>query len=452
MMPINLSEIGQKVLELAKRHGAEQAEAYVEKSSTVAVYIKDQSIENLTSTETAGIALRVLNASSMGFGSTNSFDDESLTHLVKSTTACANGSSRDEFNCLAEPLEPSGADLDVFDEKVLKVALEDKIKRGLLLESSARALDERVKRTAYVVYADGASEVGIFNTLGVAQEFSHSSAHGVSWIAAIDGNMVESGLCERSSTKYDALDCEAIGREAAARAITLLGGRQVPSGKMPILLDGIAGAQFLSFFARLVSADGVQKGKSMLADKIGERVAGDLITIYDDGLMVGGVQTAPVDAVGVPTRKTAIVENGQLKSFVYDSYCAKRGKTSSTGNSKRAGYVSPPAVGTTNFHMVPGSTKRKDMAAEMGDGIFVSSIRDLFAGIDSATGDFSIPAQGIMFVGGKAAYPVKSFQISGNLFKMLSDVRLIGDEVRWWSGARFGCPDLLISGLYIAGS
>ncbi|MBN2208124.1 MAG: TldD/PmbA family protein [Candidatus Coatesbacteria bacterium] len=449
---INLAEIGDQVLDLAKKSGADQAEVYVEASSTTAVYVKDQGIENLTATDTAGIGLRVLKGSSLGFGTANRFDLDSLKRLVESTVACAKGSTPDEFNCFARPEAHVCGDLRILDERIGSVPVEEKIERGFLLESSARAFDGRIKRTAYVVYVDGLSSVGIYNTLGVSSEYSSSSCQGVSWVAAVEGSSVESGISEAASTTFEGLDCEAIGRDAAKRAVALLGGKQMCSGRMPVVLDGRAAGQFLIFLAMLISADNVQKGKSMLADKLGEKIASSRVSIFDDGLLPGGPSTTPVDDVGVPRQRTAIVEKGELKAFIHDCYTAKRASTTSTGNAIRRGYRASPAVGTTSFLVEPGEANRRQILAEAGDGVLITSIRDLFAGIDIATGDFSIPAQGLKIEGGESAAPVKDFHISGNLFKMLSDVVLIGDEIIWSSAARFGTPDLLIRTLSIAGS
>ena len=449
---INLAEIGEQVLDLAKKKGADQAEVYLEKSSTTAIYVKDQSIENLTATDTAGIGLRVLKGSSLGFGNANRFDANSLKQLVENTVACARGSSPDEFNCFAQPESPGGDDLQILDERIESVPVEEKIKRGFLLESAAKAVDSRVKRTAYIVYADGISKVGIYNTLGVSFEYSTSSSQGISWVAAVEGSSVESGLSEAASTMFEGLDCEAIGRDAARRAVALLGGKQMSSAKMPVVLDGRAAGQFLTFLAMLISADSVQKGKSMLAGKLGKTIASSRVTILDDGLLPGGLATAPVDDLGVPRQKTAIVENGVLKTFIYDCYTAKKEDKTSTGNANRRGYKSPPMIGTTNFYVEPGDANREQVLAEADNGVLVTSIRDLFAGIDIATGDFSIPGQGIMIESGKLTYPVKDFHVSGNLFKMLSDVVLLGRDLRWSSAGRYGTPDLLIGELSIAGS
>jgi len=450
---IDLAQVAEQVLDLAKKQGADQAEVYLERSSLTVVFVKDQAIENLTASEVAGIGLRVLKGSSLGFGNTNRFDPDSLKRLVEDTIACAGASSEDEFNCFAEPeLPPSSNGLRIFDERIKSVPLDAKIERGFLLESSARKFDARIKRSAYIVYADGVTEAAIYNSLGVGFKYSSSACQGVSWVAALDGSSVESGLSEGASTTFDGLDCDAIGRDAAKRAIALLGGKQLPSGTMSVLLDGRAAVEFLQFFAMLISADNVQKKKSMLAGKLGSKIASSRVTILDDGLLPGGLGTAPVDAVGVPHKQTAIVEDGVLKAFVHDCYTAKKGSTKSTGNARRReGYKSPPAVGTTNFYVLAGSGSREDMLKEAGDGVLVTSIRGLFAGIDVSTGDFSIPAQGILVQGGKLAYPVKDFQISGNLFKMLSDVAIVGDTISWSSAGRFGTPDLLITELNIAG-
>lgn len=443
--------LGERMLELAKRSGADQAEVYVEVSSTTAIYVKDQSTENLTATDVSGAALRVLCGSSLGFGSTNRFEDDNLRDLVNNTIASARCSTPDEFNCFAEPQAPADRDLELFDEQVGAAPIESKIERAFLLEGAARALDPRIKRSAYIVYEDGTIHWCIVNSLGVASESRSSFCAGVSWVGAVDGIQVETGLIEGASTRYSGLDCKKIGEEAARKAIALLGARKAQSGRMPVVMDGRAAGQFLMFLAMLISADNVQKGKSILADRLGETIASPKVTIMDDGLMVGGLASSRVDDVGYPRQKTAVIEAGKLRSFIYDSYTAKKGGTKSTGNANRRGYRVSPIVNTTNFYVEPGQPNEDELLSEMGSGILVTSIRDLFAGIDISTGDFSIPGQGIKIEGGERAYPVKDFQISGNLLTMLSDVVQLGGILKWSNGSRFGSPDLLIKELSVAG-
>jgi len=447
-----IAKTAERLLDLARRKGADQAEVFLETKLSTAVFVRDQKLENLKVADVSGCALRVLKHSAFGFACTNRFDDRSLGRLVEDALSAAQHSSADEFNCLASISGTDARqDLEILDEQMASVAVTEKIERAMLIEKAARQADRRIKHSVYIVYADAMLNTGIFNTEGVSQVFGSSACQAIAWVGAVDDSAVESGLSDAAARRFSALDCAAVGRDAALRATALLGGKKIASGSLGVVLDGRVAAEFLSFLATQVFADRVQRGKSALAGKLGQKIGSSSVTIVDDGLLPGGMGTAPVDAEGVPQQQTTVIDQGRLVCFLFDCYCAKRGSARSTGNASRASYRASPAVSTTNFYLKPGQASREELVAQVSKGVLITSIRGLFAGIDVATGDFSIPAQGIYVENGAPAYPVKDFHISGNLFSMLSDVQAVGGTLHWINAGRFGSPDLLIGQLSIAG-
>ena len=146
--------------------------------------------------------------------SANRFDGESLKELVSNTIASARASTPDEFNCFADPHAQTDQDLRILDERIETTPIEEKIERAFLLESAARSVDPRITRSAYIVYEDGTAHHSILNTLGVSSECRSSFCAGVSWVGAVEGDQVQTGLIESASTQYAGLDCKKVAEYA----------------------------------------------------------------------------------------------------------------------------------------------------------------------------------------------------------------------------------------------
>jgi PmbA protein len=202
----------------------------------------------------------------------------------------------------------------------------------------------------------------------------------------------------------------------------------------------------------MIEADSVQKGKSPFRGKIGQMVASDVLTLLDDGTLAGGLGTRPYDGEGIATTRTMVIEKGILKNYLYDTYTAKKGKTKSTGNASRGGYHSKPLIFPTNFFIQPSNTDAKDITGGVENGILITELSGLHAGINHATADFSVPAKGIVIEGGEPAYPVDNIAISGNLFDFLKNISAVGNDLNWEPiEGMIGAPTFKVDNLRIIG-
>ncbi|HEX9968412.1 MAG TPA: metallopeptidase TldD-related protein, partial [Solirubrobacterales bacterium] len=185
----------------------------------------------------------------------------------------------------------------------------------------------------------------------------------------------------------------------------------------------------------------------------GERVAADAFVLRDDGLDPDGLASAPIDAEGVPRRRTALVEAGTLRTFLYDTYTARRAGAASTGNAGRSGYRTPPSVAASNLIVAPGELELEGLLGEAGDGVFVTDVAGLHAGVNPVTGIFSVGASGRAIRGGELAEPLREFTIASDLVTMLRSVRAAGATPRWVPfGASVSTPPLLVGEMTVAGS
>ena len=198
-----------------------------------------------------------------------------------------------------------------------------------------------------------------------------------------------------------------------------------------MVLDAFVAASFIGFIGSMLSADAVQRGRSLFADREGEEVADPALRLADDGTDGDGPASAPFDGEGVSTRRTGLIEDGRLLGFLYDSRTARKAGRSSTGNASRGSYRSPPSVGTTNLVIEPGEEDLAGLARLAGDGLYVTDVAGLHSGVNPVSGTFSVGASGRLIEGGELGTPVRELTIASDLVSMLKAVRSVGSEVRW---------------------
>ena len=213
-----------------------------------------------------------------------------------------------------------------------------------------------------------------------------------------------------------------------------------------MVFDPLTARSLLSHVASCITGGAIYRRTSFLAEKLGEEIADSRVTIIDDGRRLGGLGTRPFDGEGLATRRTAVVEAGRLKSFLLDSYSARKLSSTSTGSAARAA-GGRPAASTTNFWIEPGDSSQAAMIAGTDRGLFVTS---LFGhGFNPTTGDFSRGAAGVWIENGELSHPVEEITIAGNLGDLLMNIDAVGDDLLWQSS--IAAPSLRVSRLTVAG-
>ncbi|HET7574458.1 MAG TPA: metallopeptidase TldD-related protein, partial [Solirubrobacterales bacterium] len=239
----------------------------------------------------------------------------------------------------------------------------------------------------------------------------------------------------------------------AERAAAMIGAGKPKSRACPVVLDPTVAASFVDLIGRGLGAGAVQRGRSPFAERVGDRVAADAFALHDDGLDPGGFASSPFDGEGVPRRRTALIEDGVLRTYLYDTYTACRGDAASTGNASRSGYRSQPSVSASNLVVAPGTLAFEELLGEAGDGVFVNDVAGLHSGVNPVSGVFSVGASGQAIAGGELAEPLREFTIAGELVSMLGSVLAVGASSRWVPfGGSVSTPPLLIGEMTVAGS
>ncbi len=450
---MNHAQIAKRILKRAKRQGAGQAEVFLETGRQSSVRVRDGEIEDLTQSTSKGAGVRVFVRGRLGFAYTSDFDPAHLDTFVDRAVELAQAAAPNKLNGLpgAKELAKPEALAGMFDEAVANLAPDWKVKTALEIEKAARATDPRVTRFESVGAGDSVSDVYLASSEGMAGGFSSTYVYLYAVPVASDGQQLQTSYWVDYKRHLDALDsAETIGREAARRAARMLGARKVKSQRVPVVFDPRMAAGFVGSIAEAANGDAVFKKSSFFAPLLGKRVGPDWLTVVDDGRLERGIGTSPFDGEGVATRRTAIIQNGILKSFLYDTFTARKAKAQTTGNAAR-GYRSLPSIGTNNLYLEAGSEagsrSPEEIISEVKNGFYVTAI--LGRGANPVTGEYSRGANGLWIENGELAFPVQEVTVAGNMLQMLQGLDAVGNDLEFRGST--AAPTLRFAELTVSG-
>ncbi|HEY2603626.1 MAG TPA: TldD/PmbA family protein [Thermoleophilaceae bacterium] len=447
-----LSAVARRAVEAATGAGAGEAEAYASRESGREVRVHADEVESLTAAGQSGVGVRAWIDHRVGYAFGTDLSEEGVRAIAARAAEAAAAADEDEFAVPPQPAEVEAlaglSDPSIGEWETARV-----VELALTVERIALAADARLVGVETAVYADSDEQVAIASSAGVAGEYEASSCYAYLQALAEGEGARETGLGFGLARGPRGLDPAAIGAEGAERATAMIGAVKPPSRSCPVVLDPTVAASFAGLIGGALSAKAVQRGRSPFAERLDEEVASSAFALQDDGRLAEGPASAPFDAEGVPRRRTALIEGGRLRSYLYDTYTANRAGVGSTGNAARQGYRSLPSVSTSNLVISPGTLSREGLLAEAGEGVYVTDVAGLHSGVNPVTGVFSVGASGRMIRDGALAEPVREFTIAGELVGMLSAVSAAGATPRWVPfGGSVSTPPLLIAEMAISGS
>lgn len=439
--------LAKELLEKAKAKGADETEIYISKGKQLTIEVANGQVEALKNAEEHGIGIRVFVDSRLGYA----YSTDLTTAALELTLARAISNSElthvDSFNSL--PLQKGTyPETDLYDTEIGKTPVEEKIKLALNIERAARDYDPRVKITESCTYQDSQYEVFIVNSQGIEASYKGAYCGGFAYVVAEEEGDVQTGFGLQFELEIANLDPVKIGEDAAKKALRMLGAENIHTQKATVVLDPYVATSFLSVLAPALSAEAVQKGRSIFADKIGTQVSSTLISVIDDGALPNAVLSAPFDGEGVSNQRTVLIENGNLKGLLHNTYTATKDGTVSTGNAVRS-FKGTPEIGTTNFYIEAGSVTQEELLAEISQGFYVTEVMGMHTA-NPISGDFSVGASGIWIENGKLTTGVRGVAIAGNLMSLFQQIDCVANDLTFFIGR--GSPTLRIPQMTISGS
>lgn len=446
----DLGDLCRAALEAAA--DGEAVEAYAGQSRRTEVKARRGEVDSLSRSETRGVGVRLIAEGRLGYAWAADPDADEVAELVASAREGARHAAPDEANVLP-PSQTAPPLPGLFREAQAGLGPERKVELALELDRAATSAHSDVDKVEEVIYADVVSRVAIASTAGVEAERTRTDCWCVvSALAERDGE-TQSGFSFAVARELDELDWRGAAAEAAERGARLLGSRKPPTERVPVVLDPWAASSFLGVLAGALSAEEVQKGRSLFADKVGERVGSDVLTLVDDGRLPDGPGSAPFDDEGVPTGRTPLIEAGNLRGFLHNAQTAARAGGRSTGNAGRAGYRSVPGVSPTNLVVEPGPEDPDDLLARAGRAVYVQSVTGVHSGANPVSGEFSVGATGLRVEGGALGEPLREMTIASTLQDVLGALASVGSDLRFFpGGGAIGTPTLLVGEMTVAGA
>jgi PmbA protein len=446
-------DLARGAVEAAIGAGAGDAEAYASEAARREVRAHGGAVESLSAATQRGIGIRAWIEGRVGYGFGTDFSPAGVAATAARAVEAARVADRDRY--AGPPAEAGEAPTlaGLRDLSVADLTTERAAELAIAVERAALGFDRRVLGVEQAVYVDSDERVAIASSSGAGGEYEDSSCYAYAQALADGESSRETGLGFGLARGPAGLDPAAIGREAGERATAMIGSRKPPSRACPVVLDATVAASFVGLIGGALGASAVQRGRSPLAGMIGEPVASEAFALRDDGLATEGFAAAPIDAEGVPRRRTPLIEEGRLLTYLYDTYTARRGEAESTGNAGRSSYRGPPSVSASNLIVSPGRLDLPELLREAGDGVFVTDVAGLHAGVNPVSGVFSVGASGRAIRDGALAEPLREFTIASDLVAMLRAIRAVGATPRWVPfGGSVSVPPLLIAEMAIGGS
>ncbi len=385
----------------------------------------------------------------LGFAYTSDFEPDSLNRFVDRALALAEAAAPNKLNGL-----PSRNELKhrvnvgaLYDSQVASLPGDWKIAASLEMERAGKAVDPRISTFESVGAGENSSEVVIASSEGLLDAYSGTYVFLYAVPVASDGAQLQTSYWLDYKRFFKELDSpEEVGREAARRAVRMLGAKKVKSQKVPVVFDPMVAASFVETIASAANGDAVFKDSSVFSSLLGKKIAPDNLNIFDDGLLPRGLGTAPFDGEGVPTRRTPIIERGVLRHFLYDAFTARKAKANTTGNAAR-GYNSLPSIGTNNLYLEAGDQSPEEIIRGVANGFYVTAM--LGGGADIVTGQYSRGANGLWIEHGELAYPVQAATVAGQMTEMLKQIDAIGNDLQFRGS--IGAPTVRFQELTVAG-
>lgn len=445
---MNLEELTSDAVKLALDRGATDAECTAAEGDEFSAGIRMGAVEKLTEAGSRAIGIRVLRGRRAGSSYTSDLSKAGIERMVNTALELATITSEDPVAGMPDESElGSIGDLELYDEAIARLDPAWKIEQAKRTEQVALAADPRIQNSEGASFDSYLGRRAFASSRGFTGSYRTSSC-GISVmpVAKQNGSMERDYWSSSARAAARVESPETVGKRAAERALRRLNPRKVATQKAAVIFDPQTARSLLGDLFDAVNGSAVYRGASFLAGKLGEKIGSDLLTVVDDAILPGLFGSAPFDDEGVRARRTVVIECGVLKSYLLNSYCARKLGLKTTGNASR-GLSGNAGVGPGNFFIDKGAKTPEQIIAGIHNGLYVTEL--IGSAANPVSGDYSSGAAGLWIENGELAYPVSEITIAGDLKKMLLDVRDVGSDLDFRGS--IASPTILIGEMTISG-
>jgi PmbA protein len=444
-----LLELAQSAVKRALELGASDAECSISESEEFCSSVRMRELERLKQAGSRGAGIRVMLGQRPGSCYTSDLSREGMDRMVRAALDLGRIATEDPHAGLpeAEELGQVGGDLQLWDPDIARMETGWKIEQAHRAEEAALARDPRIENSEGAWFDTHLGNRVFANSRGFAASYRTSSCGVTAVPVARENGSMERDYWHSAARQASRVESpELVGRRAAERALRRLNPRKAATQKAPVMFEARTARALLGELFDAVHGGAIYHRASFLAGKLGQKIAADRVTIIDDATMPGLFGSAPFDDEGVASRRTVVVEQGILSSYLLNTYTARKLGLKTTGNASR-GVTGNAGVGPGNFHLAPGTKTEAEILAGVRHGLYVTEL--IGGGANTVTGDYSSGAAGLWIENGELAYPVSEITIAGNLLDMLSAIDEVASELEF--RASIASPAVLIGEMTISG-
>jgi PmbA protein len=441
-----------KLVKAGIEYGFEECEASFAQDSSMSIDILDGEVSSYENSATSTLSFRGLKNGQMGYCSTNILDDNSMEYLLKSAMENCEVLNDEDPQFIYADENNKNLYFSQITDAYAKNTYKKFEEVGLNLEKAILALDERIDAVDMLSISCSTGPYLIINSKGL---HSYRDGDGMSLVASAratdsDGS-VKSGSHYWIGKDIDDFDQEKFLKKFKENLIGKMGAKSVKSGNYKTILRNEAFQQFFMVFFGNFLATTMQRGLSLLADKEGTKIASDALTVKECPMLDKALTKIPFDDEGVLTTEKAVIDKGVFATAFYNLKSANKAGKASTGN----GFKSGSTIGTapTNLVVVPGEKDLAGLCEEAGEGIILTDLSGLHAGVNAISGDFSLLCEGYLIENGRKGRPVEQITVAGNFYEVIKSIKSVGNDIiNVPSGeGEFFTPSVLVSSLAISG-
>ena len=437
---MNMDLIRNAVAEAAKRFGAEEYELTISSKENTAVEALKKEISTVSYSRSGSMVVRCVVGGKSGYAASELVTPEAAELIVE--TACDNAGVVDEADKVG--LFPGSDHYETSRDTAIELPSTDELKeRALKLQELAYAASEKVIDGTQSFVSGMNIVQDVMNSAGLQLHYETGLVYQGLQAAIKDGEDAADDFCLTDVSKKTV---EETVEKAVSGALSKLGADTVPSGKYNVIMDSATICSLMERYADVFSARSAYLKTTLLADKEGQMVGSEKLTLIDDPFYPEKFGHCPVDGEGVAVSTKKVIENGVLNTLLYNRMYAKLLGKETTGNASSATSIEPKGL-----YIAPGTLSNEELLKAMGDGLYLTSLQGLHAGANVQSGDFSLQAEGFLVKDGVKAAPIKNFTVAGNFFQLLKQVTDMSSQVKFGVGSDYGAPDVLFSGLAISG-
>lgn len=429
--------------------GLEAVEIYASNSESNSIKVDEENLESYNVKNIFGVSIRGLYQGKMGYVYTENLDDEVVENLLKQLAENVKLVQTTEKEFMYQG-GGTYQDTPQLVSNYKEHSVSEKIDLLKKLEKDAKAVSEKIVKVGYCQYSETSQEVTLMNSYGLDLKRSYSYITTFIGALAAEADQTVVAMSGDINPDFNALETDRMVKEATSDALAQLGAGFVNTGKYEVVLKRDVATELLGAFASVFTGEAALKKMTILADKEGQKIFGDNITILDDPFYQDALIKTPFDDEGVPCYTKNVVENGIFKGLLHSLKTANFFNATPTGNGFKQGVAGAISTAPTNMLIKPGNLSKDEIIATVEDGIYITEVNGLHAGLNPISGDFNVQSSGFLIKNGKLDAPVTLFVTSGNFFEMMNNVELIGNDIeKRFTG--IASPTLKIKSLAISG-